>query len=149
MARNVTNLLKIEDSKTSEQRFCRRKFAHRNSVDKIDSMEINVLSFSASYMANMSVSFTNRVRKSNILIGSDTSNSCFFILKLRFLMWTRTSAVALNVLVSVVVIRRYERYDISLSKIRFAGLIDLSPTWGGSFGREWNGTMLLRVSGSS
>lgn len=58
-------------------------------------------------------------------------------------MWTRTSAVPSDDRISVLIIKRYDLYDLSLSTFVFPGFIEGNPISAGRTGHAWNGEMLV------
>lgn len=64
-------------------------------------------------------------------------------------IWTLTATFASEDLVSVMIISRYYRYDMSLSNLLLEGLIDHKLARGGPVGWEWKGKMLGQRSNSS
>lgn len=55
---------------------------------------------------------------------------------LRFLIWDLISVVLFEDRVSVVIISRYDQYEIRLSKRLFESFIECKPTCGGHVSRE-------------
>lgn len=84
-------------------------------------------------MLSMSASLKKRAKKLKTFVVFVPSNVWFLRVRvrLRFLIWALTSAVARDDRVSVVIVRWYDRYDMILSNLLFVGLINRKPECGG------------------
>lgn len=103
-----------------------------------------------SEMFNVLPLFKKRALKYKIWIKFVPSKMWFFMIKLRLLIWTLSSAISFDDLLSFVMIRRYDLYDICMLLALFAGLIELKPACGYPIVLQWNGNMFgIEESSSS
>lgn len=104
----------------------------------------------ASDMFNLSALFTKCATKSKTRISSLPFIVCLFSERVMFYKWIPTSVVAFDDLMSVLIISRFDLYEIILSKCLSAGLIYRKPSFIGPIGRERNVNMfIIEESGSS